>query len=259
MLLRKLLLAVFSFEKYLRIISYIFLKTFVHKIYLKEHYQVKFLSKMIKDGDYCIDIGANLGYFSIPISQLIGKSGKLFSIEPVELFREVLLRNVAYFSGDNVEVMPYALGEEDEKEIMLGTPNVDGVIRHGRTEVLENTEENTDLAYQHKAVMMKPETLFSDLPRLNFIKCDVEGYELHIIPHFLSLIEKFRPILEIEIDPLSHKLEIIDMLSPLKYSAFFLKDEQLIPFQKGNSAHEEEIELYFFPKEKINDYAFILA
>ncbi|MBX2841789.1 MAG: FkbM family methyltransferase [Flammeovirgaceae bacterium] len=257
MLLRKLLLAVFSFEKYLRIISFIFLKTFNHKIYLKEHYQVKFLGKMIKGGDYCIDIGANLGYFSIPISKLIGKNGKLYSIEPVELFREVLLRNVAYFSGENVEVMPYALGEEDEKEILLGTPNVNGVIRHGRTEVLETTEESTDLAYQHKAVMMKPETLFSDLPRLNFIKCDVEGYELHIIPHFLKLIEKFRPILEIEIDPLSHKLEIIEMLSSLNYTPFFLRNEQLIPFKKGNSEHEEEIELYFFPKEKTGEHSFI--
>ena len=49
-----------------------------------------FAKKLINEGDYVIDIGANLGYFSVIFSNLVGKKGKLICIEPVKPFFEVL-------------------------------------------------------------------------------------------------------------------------------------------------------------------------
>lgn len=257
MFIRKLLLGILSFEKYLQFISYIFLKTYLFKFFLKEHYQVRFLSKLLKQDDYCIDIGANLGYFSIPLSRIVGNRGKVWSVEPVAIFRKVLEQNIKRFSLGNITVFPFALGAEDGKEILMGTPNVDGVIRHGRTEVLENNQ--TEMAEVHTAIMRKPKSLFGDLEKINFIKCDVEGYEIHIIPELLGIIEKFRPILEIEIDPLENKKEIIKKMLPLSYEVFIMRNGMLNSYTIDNTLFIDEIELYFIPKEKIKSFSSLIV
>ncbi len=251
MFIRKLLMQIFGFPAYLRIISFVFLRSYFSHIYLGEHKQVRYLSKLIKEGQVCIDIGANLGYFSLPLSHLVGARGKVYSVEPVKIFREVLERNIAVFGLGNAEVLPYALGELDGQEIQMATPVVDGVVRHGRTEVVEG-ESNRQVHSSHTAVMRSPQSLFGELEALHFIKCDVEGYETKILPQLLPIIERFHPILEIEIDPLEHKKEIIELLTPLGYQPFFLADNRLQPFSLSESSHLEEIELYFLLEEHLS-------
>jgi len=233
----------------LRLISRIFIQTYLAKIYLKEHFQVRFLKHLVREGDTCLDIGANLGYFTVPLSHLVGNSGKVLSVEPVPMFREVLMKNVGYYGKSNVEIVPYALGDQDDKPIKMGTPKVDGVIRHGRTEVVEESATNT--AHLHEATMFTPKTLFENLKQLNFVKCDVEGYEVYIIPHFLGIFVKFQPIIEIELGSVEHKEKIITMLGSIQYSPYYLKDHQLHPFDLQKKAHASEIELYFLTKEHL--------
>jgi FkbM family methyltransferase len=229
----------------------VFLKAFTLKWYLSAHHQVRMLSNLIKPGDYCLDIGANLGYFTIPISLLAGTEGKVYAVEPVPLFREVLAANIKKFSAGNVEIVPYALGENDGQEITMGTPRVDGVVRHGRTEVLDTEGEPDKMAVSHKAIMKNPAILFNDLPRLNYVKCDVEGYELHIVPHLLPLLSRYKPVIEMEVGPTSHKQAVIEYLQPLGYKPFFLQMDRFVAFELGEIAHRKEIELYFFPEHEL--------
>ena len=65
MLVRKLLIKLLGFNNYLAFISRVFIQTFVNKWYLGEHKQVRFIKNLVNLGDTCIDIGANLGYFSM--------------------------------------------------------------------------------------------------------------------------------------------------------------------------------------------------
>jgi len=257
MLVRKLLIRILGFNNYLAFISSVFIQTFVLKWYLKEHKQVRFLKNLVGQGAHCIDIGANLGYFSVPLSRYIGSTGLLYSVEPVTIFRKHLEKNLRKYAPANYKVLPFALGEEDHKKIQMVTPVVEGVIRHGRTEVKEISHQE-QVAYEHETEMMRPQTLFGD-KSIDFIKCDVEGYELHIIPLFSSIIEKNLPVLEIEIDPIENKRKIIHFLSQYEYHTFFLKDFKLIPFNVDNPTHKKEIELYFIPKEKIKEYNHLIS
>ncbi len=254
MLVRKLLLKLLGFARYLRVISYVFLATWRFRIYLPAHKQVRFLEQLVKPGDVCIDIGANLGYFAVPLSRITGPGGKVYAVEPVATFRKVLMQNLARFALPNSEVLPYALGDADEKVIELATPEVEGIVRHGRTEIV--TEITTgSTAFTHQATMMRPQTLFGGLSRLDYIKCDVEGYELHIVPHLLELLRKYRPVIEIEIDPEENKRQIIDMLAPLGYVPCFLASEGLQRFNLQQTAHLKEIELYFLPPARVAELA----
>ncbi len=246
MFIRKILIQLLGFEKYLKFISAVFINTFLNKIYLKAHYQVRFLSELVNPGDYCIDIGANLGYFTLPLSQLVGKKGKVFSVEPVALFRGVLLENSMKYGKGNIEIFPYALGDDNHKKIKMGTPSVEGVVRHGRTQVLEEEKQTAENSFVHEVEMRNPISLFGDLERLDFVKCDVEGYELHILPHLLPLFEKYHPILEIEAGPKENKAQIMEWMLPIGYKVFYMEEGKLKAFDLAMEGIEE---LYFLNKK----------
>lgn len=244
MFIRRLLFSLLGFHNYLRLISWVFLKTYTKGINLGAHTQVKFLGNLVRPGSVCLDIGANLGYFSIPLSHWVGKEGKVLAVEPVPAFREVLEHNARKFGLGNIEIVPYALGDQDGVQVKLGTPRVNGVIRHGRTEVVSDAQAE-GAAKVHEATMYTPSHLFSTLPRLDFIKCDVEGYEMHIVPHLVELISKFKPAIEIEIASEGNRRQIGGIMQELGYSCYILKAGVLTPYNSGKEEHAKEIEFYF--------------
>jgi FkbM family methyltransferase len=249
MLIRKLLIRLLGFESYLRLISFVFLKTYRSGFFLNAHEQVRFLANLVRAGDTCLDIGANLGYFTVPLSHLVGADGKVLAVEPVPVFRTVLETNVSRFALKNIKVYPYALWEEDGATVRMGTPRVEGVIRHGRTQVLEETSSAEEMPFMHEVQMRSPSSLFEELERLDFVKCDVEGYELHIIPLLLPILQRHTPIIEIEIGPLDHKKRIMNMLNFGGYFPFYLKGNRLHAFQPDMPGIEE---LYFIPDSRRN-------
>jgi FkbM family methyltransferase len=251
MKIRKILFQILGFEKYLKLLSYIFLQTYCWKWKLKEHFQVNFLPQLVKKGDVCIDIGANLGYFTVPLSRIVGDEGKILSVEPVSTYREVLMQNVARFALQNVEILPFALGDEDEKNIKLGTLQVDGMVRHGMTGILQNNSQQAVI--QHEAIMMKPTTLFKGLTRLDFVKCDVEGFELFIIPEFLPIFEKFLPTLEIEMGSEESKQRIQQWMNVLEYKAYYLENQKLHLID-SEEIRKKEFEWYFVHETKKNNF-----
>lgn len=204
-----------------------------------------FIKKLIREGDHVIDIGANLGYYSRLFAKLVGPKGKVYSVEPVTLFRSILKINTSRFK--NTTIIPYALGTEDNKSVVMGIPKSNKYLRHGLTRVL-NTNENEPFEFTFEEKMFSPATLFGKLERCDYIKCDVEGYEIHIIPQLEFLLKPFHPIIQIEIEPANRK-SINDFLSSLSYSAFHLKDELL--FAVGEDFEAIESDLFFVPTNKM--------
>lgn len=207
------------------------------------HYFVK---KLVNKGDHVIDIGANLGYYSRVFSQLVGSIGKVTSVEPVTLFRKILAINTAGYR--NTIIIPFALGAEDNKPITMGIPKSNKYLRHGLTRVLDNHEDEPfEFTFSEK--MFTPATLFGKFERCDYIKCDVEGYEIHIIPQLGFLLSKYHPIIQIEIEPANRKT-IMDFLADFTYSAFYLEDEHLLPV--GNNPEVIYGDFFFFPGNRMN-------
>lgn len=163
----------------------------------KYHYMVK---SLIEPTDTIVDIGANLGYFSKTFARL-ATHGQLISIEPVKPFYETL----QYFIGkrSNVTIHHCALGNE-EGTITMVLPESNGMIRTGLPHIA--TSEDEKKAHKnHEVNVYKGSQLLKDIEKINYIKCDIEGYETVVFNEMKTIIEQHLPMVQIEIGPENEK------------------------------------------------------
>ena len=111
-LFHRILYRLLSLENYLRVVSRMF---FLYRTLGlgrggRALEYVYHLPQLVKKGDTVIDIGANLGYYTCPLADLVGAEGKVYAVEPVPVIFSVLKRNVG--KRKNVELLNYALGKE---------------------------------------------------------------------------------------------------------------------------------------------------
>ena len=240
---RSIFLKIFGLEGYLAIVSDAYLRITNFGFLQNKYPELFFLKKIIKPGFVSIDIGANVGYYSTNISKLSGATGKVLAIEPVPLFSNVFKRNAHKFALKNITLHQTALGAEN-KNISMGTPVIDGVFRHGLTHVLSAENDNTALE-TFEAEMKIPDELFANITQLDFIKCDVEGYEIYLFPHLVNTIKKFNPLIQIEISTSENRKIIYELLAPLGYNAFGLKNNELFKLSSNECLNYTLGDLYF--------------
>ncbi len=221
-LFHRLLYRLLPLEGYLRVVSRMF---FIYRALgigrngraLEYNYH---LSHLVKRGDVAIDIGANLGYYARPLADIVGSEGKVYAVEPVPVIFDVLSRNVR--GCKNVTLLNYALGSE-ERTIEMANDSVAaaGYFGTGRNFVSEG--ELSGEAIKFSAQMKRGSVLFAELERVDFIKCDIEGYERVVIPELRPIIERHHPTVLIETDG-DTRQEIIKMFTEMSYRAYMLQN-----------------------------------
>jgi FkbM family methyltransferase len=214
-------------KNYLRLTSTLFFHYF-NKGWLADnpsYYSHYFVKNLIQQGETVIDIGGNLGYFTKIFSRLVGKTGRVYTVEPIELYRQVLEKNIS--SLQNVTILPYALGENDGT-ILMGNPSSDK-HRHGLMRVLKKDETQFIAAAEKYEVAMKhPLHLFESMGKIDYIKCDIEGYEIPVIPLMEPLIARQLPLMQIETEG-ENKFLILEMMWKLGYKSFYAEKQKLSP------------------------------
>ena len=220
-LFHRLLYRLLSLEGYLRVVSRLF---FLNRWLglgrtgraLEYNYH---LPQLVRKGDVAIDIGANLGYYTRPLADIVGVEGTVYAVEPVPVIFSVLERNVR--GCRNVHLMNYALGKE-ECDVEMANDSVAevGYFGTGRNFVSEGALSKS--AVRFTARMRRGSDLFGGLERIDFIKCDIEGYERVVMPELRTLIERHHPTVLIETDG-ETRHEIIEMFSEMGYRAYILE------------------------------------
>ncbi|MBR5484602.1 MAG: FkbM family methyltransferase [Alistipes sp.] len=225
----RILYRLLSLENYLRVVSSMFFLYRALGLGRKGRAleYVYHLPQLVAKGDTAIDIGANLGYYARPIADIIGHEGHLYAVEPVPVIFSVLQRNMR--GCDNATLLNYALGEE-ERQIEMANDSVAaaGYFGTGRNFVSEG--ELSKDAVRFTAQMKQGSQLFADLKRIDFIKCDIEGYERVVIPELKPILERHHPTLLIETDGDTRR-DIVSLMEGLGYQAYMLKDGVEVPLE----------------------------
>ena len=221
-LFHRILYRLLSLENYLRVVSRMFFLYRALGLGRKGRAleYVYHLAQLVKAGDTVIDIGANLGYYTCPLADLVGQGGRVYAVEPVPVIFSVLKRNVG--KRGNVELLNYALGEECRTiEMANDSVAAAGYFGTGRNFVSEG--ELSKDAVRFTAQMRRGSELFGSLKKIDFIKCDIEGYERVVLPELRPLIEKFHPTVLVETDGESRQ-QMIKMFKEMDYRAYMLLD-----------------------------------
>ncbi|MDE5622295.1 MAG: FkbM family methyltransferase [Alistipes sp.] len=227
--IHRLLYRLLPLDGYLRVVSRLF---FVWQRlgigrYAPATEYVYHLPQLVRPGDVCIDIGANLGYYTRTIARLTGPRGQVYAVEPVAPVRKVLSRNVRRCG--NVDILPFALGTEN-KPIRMGNDSVseNGYLGTGQ-HFVNDTGRSADVEFT--AEMRRGSELFARLERLDFIKCDIEGYETIVMREMRPLLERFRPAVLIETGG-TNRPQIVALFRELGYAGFTLDRGREVPLSE---------------------------
>lgn len=203
----------------------------------KYHYFVK---NLIHPDDTIVDMGGNLGYFTKIFAGLVPK-GNVIAIEPVVPFFKTL--QWATKDYKNVTLHNYALGTE-EKNIRMSVPKDDGYLRTGLANVADG-EKSENENYLFDVQMKRASIILSSLPKINYIKCDIEGYEEFVLPEIQDLLERHKPILQIETWG-THKKVVDDLMFKLGYDKYNLQGKELRKLPPDGSEYGDYI--FIHPK-----------
>lgn len=192
-----------------------------------EH-EVKLFRRLCREGSIVVEIGANIGTHTIALSEIVGKTGRVYAYEPQRIVFQTLCANIALNSLENVECFQTAVSDENG---FLFLPDIryDIVGNFGGVEV----EESGD---GHKVAVSRLDDLL-DIPRLDFLKIDVEGMEQKVIKGAQNLLEKYHPILYVENDRPEKSKNLIEFIRSLDYRLFWHSPPL---FNKDNFAGETE-------------------
>jgi len=160
-----------------------------------EPFSTKVLMKNLREGMVCLDVGGNLGYYATLESKMVGKTGQVIAIEPSPNSFKYLKHNLALLNKSNYEVFNFACGiEEGEARFLISD--------HSNTSrVLKEGEKTTSDMNVVKVPVKKLDTFLKEklLKKLDFLRMDVEGYEMQILEGAKESIGKFKPMIQIEV------------------------------------------------------------
>ena len=199
-----------------------------------------FYSQFIKPDFIVVDGGANIGFHSVQFAKLANE-GKTYCFEPQPLIFNVLSTNIL-FNGLTEIVEQYRLGLGDKKDNLKMTPLQKQVFNpncinwggRGLTDSEEGEEEVQTI------------TLDSlNLPKLDFIKLDVQGFEYKAFKGGEITIKNNYPIIFLENYKTEEDKKVIELLKNWGYITYRLLCTQ---YQEdcillNPNKHKQEIEI----------------
>ncbi len=247
--IKKALYLIFNERIYFRIISrFFFILYFSGLLKISGKFKIHyFVTNLVRKGYTIIDIGANLGYYTRIFARATGEDGIVWAVEPVPLYREILKRNTSGLS--NIIILPFALGDKESVKNM-GIPG-DQPYRHGLMRIIKDVEpENKNVSVEVKT----PSMLFGNLDKVDYIKCDIEGYENRVIPGFIDIINRDKPIIQIELDP-NNRSMINDLLHKAGYTAYIAVKEAL---KEINASEDNNMDIIYIHSDRHKEIKYFI-
>jgi FkbM family methyltransferase len=182
-----------------------------------ERWETRSLRKIIQPGWQVLDVGANIGYYTLLFARLVGSAGRVYAFEPAENTFSALLRNVALnpFAAAIVHPQRVALaGSQGSGSLVFGA-------HHGLTRLANAGEAGSEAVHVTTLDRFVEEHAVN---AVHFIKIDIEGAEQHFLDGAAATIGRHRPVLMIEVNPAglassgSSAAMLLERLRELRYT-----------------------------------------
>jgi FkbM family methyltransferase len=153
------------------------------------------LDRILTAGAVFVDVGANMGVFSLRAAARVGPAGHVHAVEASTRNAALLARSIAENGFANVTLHHVAASDRTGELAVLENP----LDTNARVALAAGAGERT------RAVRLD-DLLGPALRRLDVVKVDVEGFEVAAIEGFRATLERLRPPLVVEVNPTTLEL-----------------------------------------------------
>lgn len=181
------------------------------KIY--EPHVTKIIETVLMSGMSFLDIGANIGYFSMLAAHIVGNKGRVYAFEPFQNNVKLLYHSADINRFSQISIFPFALSNENELLLYSNEAS------NGRVDTISDIDMSlsSDMVY---AVKLDD---FLQIDCLDVVKIDVEGAEYLALTGAKKLLEKYCPIIVSEFSPPA--LNATSGVSPEEYLTVLLVND----------------------------------
>lgn len=150
----------------------------------------RIMQALVRPGDTVVDVGANIGYFSIVAARAAGPTGHVLAFEPVPRVRQSLQANLRLNDLPNVSVHSEALSAASGEATFYLGPQLDTGL--GSLRALADGEEI-------RIRQVRFDDLWDGSRRVALVKIDVEGAELLVLEGMAECLARDRPEILLEV------------------------------------------------------------
>jgi len=149
-----------------------------------EPFETELMKKEIKKGDVVLDLGANIGYYTLIFAKLVGEEGKVFAFEPEPDNFSLLKKNVEINGYKNVTLLQKAVSDKTGKLKLY--IDKDCIACHS---IYPLPPQDGSQSIEIEAIRL--DDYFENYDgKIDFIKMDIEGAEKEAIQGMSSLLKK---------------------------------------------------------------------
>jgi FkbM family methyltransferase len=161
-----------------------------------EPFETSLVLRLLRPGDVCVDVGANVGYFSVLAASVVGAQGAVFAFEPEPANYHLLRANAELNGLDHcITAVEAALSDAaGEGQLFLSADNL------GDHQVYAGYEQRSSVPI---ALLHGSQYLAGRLQRLDLLKVDTQGAEFQVMAGLLPLLQSLAqpPRIIIELTP----------------------------------------------------------
>ena len=208
---------------------------------------IRFIKNQLYEGEVFIDIGANVGAYSLVASRLVGRSGKVIAFEPVGTIFQRLTENISLNRLTNIIA---------EKRAVLDNNGMIDIYLSDRQNMgmssIFHFNSESGKSEKVEAVSMDDYIEKRGISRISLIKIDIEGSEMLALKGMQRILERFHPKILIELKEETftnsgyQAKNIIDFLVKAGYNMFII-DEQGNISNDLTRQHEDYHNFLFLP------------
>jgi FkbM family methyltransferase len=144
-----------------------------------------FFPTVIRPGMTVVDVGANIGLYALFFAQLVGDAGGVYAFEPDPVLFGALSRARELAGRENLRAFPMALGDWPGKQSLRRSS-----FNSGDNRLQPPSAAGLSHASDPEIAVVRGDDLLAGAPPVDFIKIDVQGWELHALRGLSRTIER---------------------------------------------------------------------
>jgi FkbM family methyltransferase len=226
----------------------------VRTLFTKEEGTVAWLQEFLKPGDVFLDIGANIGLYSMVAAKLVGPEGKVFAVEPHAVNVMSLMQNISLNKfQDRVKVLTCALHDTTG----IFDFNYRSLEPGSAMSQLNGSKDSAERTFKPVMVEKKLAASVDDLISRgaivppNHVKIDVDGNEMQILEGMSQLLTgSHKPqTLQVEVN-LRYKADLFTWIDEIGYqhSCSHYTEAGKMAIAKNQPADEIPYNAIFIPR-----------